>query len=69
MFYVWYDEMSSQLKFNVINSKHEKLPFNCNYIFVNSIEEIFNNFLSLNNKSALEKEVFELEIYKEIIKC
>jgi hypothetical protein len=34
VFYCWHDEQAGQLRFNLINSNHHKLPFGAKYEFV-----------------------------------
>lgn len=45
IFYLWFDEMAGQLRFNFINSNHDKLPFSCKLKYTNSPEEIVDHFL------------------------
>ena len=40
--------MNKQLRFNFINSNHDKLPFRCKLIFVDSEKEIIDDFLNSN---------------------
>lgn len=44
-FYLWYDEQAFQLRFNIISSYHQKLPFGIDYVIINNINKIFDNFL------------------------
>lgn len=46
IYYSWFDEQAGQFRFNLINAKHEKLPFGCELVFVESETEIVNQFLS-----------------------
>ena len=46
LFYLWFDEQACQLRFNFINSKHRKLPFDCRYILTEEPGEIVELFLS-----------------------
>lgn len=45
IFYCWHDEQAGQLRFNLINSNHHKLPFGAKYEFVElaSVLEPFVN--------------------------
>lgn len=45
IYYLWYDEMAGQLRFNLINSNHIRLPFTCNLKYVDTEEEIIEDFL------------------------
>jgi hypothetical protein len=45
IYYVWFDEMAGQLRFNFINSNHSNLPFGCELEFVQLEEEIVATFL------------------------
>lgn len=45
IYYLWMDEMAGQLRFNFINSNHEKLPFGCNLNVVETETEIIDSFL------------------------
>lgn len=46
IFYMWFDEMAGQLRFNFINSNHDKLPFGCKLKYTQEPEEIINQFLN-----------------------
>lgn len=48
IYYLWFDEQEGQLRFNFINSKHDKLPFGCKLSFVDSEQEIIDDFLNSN---------------------
>lgn len=45
IFYLWFDEMAGQLRFNFINSNHGKLPFDCKLKLTDSPEEIVDKYL------------------------
>ncbi len=45
IFYLWFDEMAVQLRFNFINSNHGKLPFSCKLKYTDSPEEIVDQYL------------------------
>jgi len=45
IFYLWFDEMAGQLRFNFINSNHNKLPFKCNLRYTDEPEEIVKQFI------------------------
>jgi hypothetical protein len=46
IYYIWFDEMSGQLRINFINSNHARLPFGCDIEFVADEREIISLFLS-----------------------
>lgn len=45
IFYLWFDEMAGQLRFNFINSNHDKLPFGCQLKHTDRPEEIVDEFI------------------------
>jgi len=45
IFYLWFDEMAGQLRFNFINSNHNKLPFGCKLKHTDRPEEIVDQYL------------------------
>lgn len=45
IFYLWFDEMASQLRFNIISDSHNKLPFGCELNIINSPQSILAQFL------------------------
>lgn len=45
IFYLWFDEMAGQLRFNFINSNHDKLPFGCKLKYTDRPEEIIDQYL------------------------
>jgi hypothetical protein len=45
IFYMWFDEMAAQLRFNIISNLNEKLPFKCKLNIVPSPDSILNQFL------------------------
>ena len=45
IFYLWFDEMAGQLRFNFINSNHDKLPFGCKINHTDRPEEIVDKYL------------------------
>ena len=46
IFYMWHDVQASQLRFNFINSNHQKLPFGTTINLVEYESIIINEFLS-----------------------
>jgi hypothetical protein len=45
IYYLWFDEMAGQIRFNFINSNHEGLPFGCKIKYSDSPEEIIEHYL------------------------
>jgi hypothetical protein len=45
IFYLWFEQQSGRLRFNLISDFHEKLPFGCELLEVNNIEDIIIEFL------------------------
>ena len=45
IFYLWFDEMAGQLRFNFINSNHDELPFECKLKYTDKPEEIVKQFM------------------------
>lgn len=45
IFYMWFDEMASQLRFNIISDFHKKLPFSCKLNILDSPTCILKAFL------------------------
>ncbi len=45
IFYMWFDEMAGQLRFNFINSNHDKLPFGCKLKLTDRPEEIIDQYI------------------------
>lgn len=46
IFYLWFDWMAIQLRFNLISSIHQKLPFGCELELLDSMEPIIEEFLA-----------------------
>ena len=46
VFYMWFDAMAAQLRFNTVIAFNEKLPFGCKVDIVNSPESILEEFLA-----------------------
>jgi hypothetical protein len=53
VFYLWFDAMAGQLRFNFINSNHDQLPFGCKLKFTDSPEEIIMQFLNLTHQEGI----------------
>lgn len=58
-FYLWFDEMAGQLRFNVI-SGHVKPPFGCLTELANSAQDILKEFIMSHNNTNIPWE--ELEV-------
>ena len=46
VFYMWFDEMAAQLRFNIISYSEDKLPFGCQVEIISSAEPILKDFFS-----------------------
>jgi hypothetical protein len=46
IFYMWFDEMAAQLRFNIISDFGKKLPFGCQLDIVDSPQPILEDFLA-----------------------
>lgn len=46
IFYLWFDRMASQLRFNLISDVHEKLPFQCDIEILDNIDPIIEECLN-----------------------
>jgi hypothetical protein len=60
IFYTWFDEQASQLRFNLINSNHKKLPFGAGVSFVKFENEIIQDFLNSNYHDGFPLDEFEV---------
>lgn len=61
IFYMWFDEMACQLRFNLISDVHKKLPFGCQLNIVDSPHSILTHFLqSQCNQEILWDELEEI---------
>ena len=68
VFYMWFDEMAAQLRFNIISDFDEALPFTCELEFVNSPQVILEEFLASHLHAGIswnELEEFEQELDDE----
>ena len=45
-FYMWFDEMAGQLRFNMLSGHVVQLPFGCHVEKISSVEQIIDAFLS-----------------------
>lgn len=53
IFYMWFDEMAAQLRFNIISKSSEKLPFGCEVNNINSPNSIVQAFLKSQQNSEI----------------
>lgn len=51
-FYMWVDQMSLQLCFDILSGKNIKLPFNCTVHVIKDYDIILKNFLKKAKKAA-----------------
>ncbi|NER17539.1 hypothetical protein GWK10_09980 [Spongiivirga citrea] len=45
IFYLWFDEQAGQIRFNLINENHSKLPFTSKVEFAENQKIIISDFL------------------------
>ncbi|WP_088833101.1 hypothetical protein [Paenibacillus tyrfis] len=76
IFYLWFDPLACQLRFNLISALNERLPFQCNLEFVENMDEIIINFLNspFHNgfplqgyQENIEEKPYVLKIYKKVL--
>jgi hypothetical protein len=78
VFYLWFDEMAAQLRFNIISNFNESPPFECDIEIVDSVLPILEDFLkshyhegiswseleeSDNDIEDNENELFSLKVF------
>ncbi len=54
-FYLWFDELALQLRFNLISGQQTKLPFNCDLKIIDKPNEILKDFLKYSYRNHLER--------------
>ena len=59
VFYMWFDEMAAQLRFNIISAFNSKLPFGCQLELVYSPESILEDFLASHYHQGIPWDEFE----------
>lgn len=59
IFYMWFDSMAGQLRFNLINSNHKELPFSCKFLNTNNPDEVLSQFLNSNYLNGIQWNEFE----------
>ncbi|GIO97188.1 hypothetical protein J14TS5_22740 [Paenibacillus lautus] len=69
-FYLWFDIMASQLRFNLISDINKKLPFSCEIQILNNPREILDDFLGspFHNGLPIEEHNDDSEDKEYIIK-
>lgn len=76
IFYLWFDRMASQLRFNLISNIHEELPFQCKLELIENIEPIIVEFLESPFHNGLPTEGYSgesneklkaLKVYKTVL--
>ncbi|HSC25314.1 MAG TPA: hypothetical protein VLB80_03820 [Candidatus Babeliales bacterium] len=53
IFYMWFDELAAQLRFNIISNVNQKLPFGCQIEIINSPNLILEEFLTSHYHSGI----------------
>jgi hypothetical protein len=53
IFYLWFDEMAGQLRFNFINSNHSRLPFSCKLKYTDTPKEIVDQYMKSKNHEGI----------------
>ena len=79
-FYLWFDSQAGQLRFNLISLCHNELPFKSKLRFVESLNEIIEDFLNYKyhdgipavfaeNSDNVDNEYYEdaLKVYEVIL--
>ncbi len=59
IYYVWVDEQAGQLRFNFINSNHDKLPFRSQLTLVTTENEILTDYLTRREIDSGTTKVFK----------
>ncbi len=67
IFYMWFDEMAGQLRFNFINSNHSKLPFGCKLTHLDRPEEIVDKYLKSHYNDGIPMNELETNETQEQI--
>ena len=66
IFYVWFDAQAGQLRYNFINSNHERLPFTAEIQLVDDVYEICNLFVKCMQTSTVPSQD-KLLVFKQIV--
>lgn len=68
VFYLWFDSMASQLRFNFLSGCHSELPFNCTFRVVVHPREIIATFLGEQVvEEPCNDEPFVLPVFKKCL--
>jgi hypothetical protein len=62
IYYIWHERQAGQIRFNLINSNHRKLPFDAPLTFVDREEEILSEFLA--KRGSADRGI---KIYRELL--
>jgi hypothetical protein len=58
-FYCWHDQLAAQLRFSLISATNMKLPFGCETVIVQNLEQIVAGFLSSSWHDGISRTEFE----------
>ncbi|WCM59862.1 hypothetical protein [Paenibacillus polymyxa] len=76
IFYLWFDQLACQLRFNLISDLHKKLPFQCDLEIIEHMDDMILAFLNSPFHEGLpiegyydniEKKPFILKVYQIIL--
>ncbi|MCW3792851.1 hypothetical protein OM416_14770 [Paenibacillus sp. LS1] len=67
IFYLWFDSMASQLRFNLISDSNKKLPFRCKTQNVSEPDEIIDLFLKSNVYGEITQDTNENDVDNEYV--
>ncbi|WP_433583302.1 hypothetical protein ACMX2M_16510 [Paenibacillus polymyxa] len=67
IFYLWFDSMVSQLRFNLISDSNKELPFRCKIQNVSEPDEIIDLFLKSNVYGEITQGTNENDADKEYV--
>ncbi|WDH96910.1 hypothetical protein PUW24_22645 [Paenibacillus urinalis] len=77
IFYLWFDAMASQLRFNLISGDHGQLPFKCELELIDHMVPILEDLLASPYLNGLFTEddsddtsdrPYKLKVYKKLLK-
>jgi hypothetical protein len=63
IFYLWFDAQASQLRFNIVSNKHDKLPFDCHINIVHSPRDILEE--AITDLTAPKKDIIMYDYSSE----
>ncbi|MGN7411654.1 hypothetical protein [Paenibacillus sp. SAF-068] len=67
IFYLWFDSMASQLRFNLISDSNRELPFRCKIQNVSELDEIIDLFLKSNVNGEITQDTNENDADNEYV--